>query len=491
MSKTTVLSMEDLDPGDRTVKKVKTQSPPSQDAQMEESEVHLHDDESNPGDRTTYALKLMGNKKRHERQEDVKFDPERMLNTDCVQVVPISETNPVTKIVLEETYVKSICRSWNDTLILKLLGRSINYNILTAKLNTLWNLNNDYELLDLGHNCYMIQMKDKDKLDHILTEGPWIVYNQYLEVRKWFPISMHQQIELPLQSLGQEKCPTKVMEQETKNNQDETNDGDSSEKRAGEPEKKEQLYGDWIHVTRVKTKKRTNQTRGVGIKDSTTGYNTFNVLRDETQMGAGDSGKGTSSQKQTSNFSNPRKRVLGNRGQKVAEVIKITQQKEVGEKSNMCMTKKILTRQEEISRDGTNPKNVSNVNIHKGETKFSENFGKYICSEIPSGNNSVNLIEPNNDRDFGRGQVCVPGRGVFLLRGKNEASTISHPSCSSMQMGEHNHHNPPVLAGVGSGEVRQPGGATESRFRDDDGTESNGTCQTDGDVEFVDVSNSG
>lgn len=49
----------------------------------------------------------------------------------------------------------------------------------------LWKSGGDLDILDLGHDFFMVRFSLEEDLEVVLTEGPWIIQDHYLMVRKW------------------------------------------------------------------------------------------------------------------------------------------------------------------------------------------------------------------------------------------------------------------------------------------------------------------
>ncbi|KAK4421426.1 hypothetical protein Salat_2093100 [Sesamum alatum] len=115
-----------------------------------------------------------------------------MLNLDKVKVIRAASEGTHPKIELDQDYVQSIRRVWQETVVLKLVGKSFSYNILSSKVNAMWDLNGDNNLIALGHNSFILKLSDQDKVEYNLTKGPWMIYNHFLVVRKWLSNFKHQ-----------------------------------------------------------------------------------------------------------------------------------------------------------------------------------------------------------------------------------------------------------------------------------------------------------
>ncbi|KAJ4833645.1 hypothetical protein Tsubulata_001270, partial [Turnera subulata] len=76
---------------------------------------------------------------------------------------------------------------WKDTLIVRLLGKTMGYKALYTRLMQLWKPGAALELVDLGHGCYLAKFSSLADLERVVTRGPWLVQDHYLTVRQWFP----------------------------------------------------------------------------------------------------------------------------------------------------------------------------------------------------------------------------------------------------------------------------------------------------------------
>ncbi|KAJ4844892.1 hypothetical protein Tsubulata_016465, partial [Turnera subulata] len=78
---------------------------------------------------------------------------------------------------LDSDYYQRLCALWTNTLILKLLGRTIGYKALHTRLMQLWKLGASVKILDLGHGCYLAKftsLVDLEKCDHLGKTMAWI-----------------------------------------------------------------------------------------------------------------------------------------------------------------------------------------------------------------------------------------------------------------------------------------------------------------------------
>lgn len=76
---------------------------------------------------------------------------------------------------------------WMDSVLIKVLGNSWFYRTLVNRLDIMWHLNGNFDLVDLGHGCYCVRGITEKQKDMILTEGPWQLARSFLSIRKWRP----------------------------------------------------------------------------------------------------------------------------------------------------------------------------------------------------------------------------------------------------------------------------------------------------------------
>lgn len=61
---------------------------------------------------------------------------------------------------------------WEKALIVKVHGRTVGYNYLTFKVNTLWKPTTRMDCVDLGKDLFLIKFSDDSDYDKVLQGGP-------------------------------------------------------------------------------------------------------------------------------------------------------------------------------------------------------------------------------------------------------------------------------------------------------------------------------
>ncbi|KAL7163296.1 hypothetical protein ACSBR2_039400 [Camellia fascicularis] len=112
-------------------------------------------------------------------------DNEDMEEVDPSQTVGLRPHIP--KIKLPSRLIKHIRKPWKDCLIVRLLGKMIGYKFLVSKLSKVWGLQWDFEATDLGLGFFLIKFEMRSDCSRVYIEGPWIIMDHYLTVRRWEP----------------------------------------------------------------------------------------------------------------------------------------------------------------------------------------------------------------------------------------------------------------------------------------------------------------
>ncbi|XP_021771780.1 uncharacterized protein LOC110735912 [Chenopodium quinoa] len=76
---------------------------------------------------------------------------------------------------------------WKNALIIKLFDKKLGYELLIKKLRLKWNLKGDIALTDVGCAYYIVRFHNLDDYEFVMTQGPWIIGDSYLTIRKWVP----------------------------------------------------------------------------------------------------------------------------------------------------------------------------------------------------------------------------------------------------------------------------------------------------------------
>ncbi|KAI8025479.1 Uncharacterized protein LOK49_LG02G03808 [Camellia lanceoleosa] len=86
-----------------------------------------------------------------------------------------------------KSYCKKSDKPRTNALIIRLLGKSIGYKMLCTRVETLWGLQDEFDVIDLGNNYFLFKFSSQEDCAMVYSGGPWVIMDYYLTVRKWEP----------------------------------------------------------------------------------------------------------------------------------------------------------------------------------------------------------------------------------------------------------------------------------------------------------------
>ncbi|KAI7985655.1 hypothetical protein LOK49_LG14G00767 [Camellia lanceoleosa] len=78
----------------------------------------------------------------------------------------------IPKIFLPKQLLQQIRQPWNNSLILRLLGKSIGYQMLCTKVRNQWTLQDEFNAIDLGNNYFFFKFSSHKDCAHVYSGGP-------------------------------------------------------------------------------------------------------------------------------------------------------------------------------------------------------------------------------------------------------------------------------------------------------------------------------
>ena len=58
---------------------------------------------------------------------------------------------------------------------------------LKKRLRSKWALRGDFSLIDIGYDYYVARFTNPEDYEHVLTQGPWMLGDNYVVIREWEP----------------------------------------------------------------------------------------------------------------------------------------------------------------------------------------------------------------------------------------------------------------------------------------------------------------
>ncbi|KAL4362736.1 hypothetical protein GQ457_04G010410 [Hibiscus cannabinus] len=72
-----------------------------------------------------------------------------------------------------------------NSVVVRLLGRSIGFSALETRIKALWQLHGAIALIDLDNGYFLARFALFEDFSRVLSGGPWVIYGSYLTVQPW------------------------------------------------------------------------------------------------------------------------------------------------------------------------------------------------------------------------------------------------------------------------------------------------------------------
>ncbi|XP_075096552.1 uncharacterized protein LOC142174621 [Nicotiana tabacum] len=99
----------------------------------------------------------------------------------------LTHTRGIKFISLTEEEKQRIYEPWKNFIIVKLVGKRMLHHYLKKEIQELWRPTEDFQLIDLGENYYIIKFKRKENMDKGIQQGPWFINKHFLSITRWKP----------------------------------------------------------------------------------------------------------------------------------------------------------------------------------------------------------------------------------------------------------------------------------------------------------------
>ncbi|GLU09453.1 hypothetical protein SLE2022_263150 [Rubroshorea leprosula] len=91
----------------------------------------------------------------------------------------------VPKVRIPKSIWQRLCAPWENSVIIKLLGKSMHFHVLHSRLLKEWKTENDFEIIDVGFGYYIVKFSSPQDYSMILSGGPYKLFDHYLAVQPW------------------------------------------------------------------------------------------------------------------------------------------------------------------------------------------------------------------------------------------------------------------------------------------------------------------
>ncbi|KAL4360837.1 hypothetical protein GQ457_04G024990 [Hibiscus cannabinus] len=75
--------------------------------------------------------------------------------------------------------------SMDYTLVVKILGRQVGYNVLHNRIHSIWKPAHPLKLIDIENDYFLVKFSARSDYIRVLSDGPWTIFGHYLKVEPW------------------------------------------------------------------------------------------------------------------------------------------------------------------------------------------------------------------------------------------------------------------------------------------------------------------
>ncbi|GLT25060.1 hypothetical protein SLA2020_002140 [Shorea laevis] len=104
---------------------------------------------------------------------------------------------PIPKAFIPKEIWQKLCVPWRNSLIIKLLGKRINYHLLRSRLSREWRTEGEFEVIDVGQGYYVVKFSIPKDCSKVLRGGPYKLFDHCLAVQPWEPNFQPSRAKLP------------------------------------------------------------------------------------------------------------------------------------------------------------------------------------------------------------------------------------------------------------------------------------------------------
>lgn len=89
------------------------------------------------------------------------------------------------KVSLSSEDLQCIYHPWKHLVIIKLLWKCVRHHYLRKKVQEQWKITENFPLIDLGADYYVVKFTKKKNLAKVMHQGLWFINENFLSVQKW------------------------------------------------------------------------------------------------------------------------------------------------------------------------------------------------------------------------------------------------------------------------------------------------------------------
>ncbi|XP_009801431.1 uncharacterized protein [Nicotiana sylvestris] len=119
--------------------------------------------------------------------EDEQTMEEQQLTEDQIPQTSNDLQEGIRTIHLTEEDKNRMYLPWRYSLIIKLLGKRIQHQYLKKKLQKMWKPSDNFPLIDLGSDYFIVKFNKEENMVSALQNGPRFINGFFLSLKKWEP----------------------------------------------------------------------------------------------------------------------------------------------------------------------------------------------------------------------------------------------------------------------------------------------------------------
>ncbi|MBA0643792.1 hypothetical protein Goklo_028051 [Gossypium klotzschianum] len=103
----------------------------------------------------------------------------------CEGDIRKSAINDISSIEFLERVHQFLIRDMSTMVVLKLLRRNTGYATFFNRNHSIWRPFAPIQLMDIRNSYFLVKFLDKEDFDKVISQGPWVVFGQYLTMQPW------------------------------------------------------------------------------------------------------------------------------------------------------------------------------------------------------------------------------------------------------------------------------------------------------------------
>ncbi|KAF7833197.1 ribonuclease H [Senna tora] len=136
-------------------------------------------DKGGTGKPPSFRDKLMGSKRRLAKILAT------LIEMELVKIEYQNGNLALPKVMIDDSIMKELSGVWDNTIIIKVLGRDVGYKYLLNRVKSLWKIKEGFEMIDVGRGYFQVTFNLEEDMQMVMEGGPWVILDHYLILTKW------------------------------------------------------------------------------------------------------------------------------------------------------------------------------------------------------------------------------------------------------------------------------------------------------------------